>query len=186
MPKISDRDKRTLRLGGIAVAAYLVVFGLFQVFKSASARKADYQKLLAEALLLKSEVRPYEDRVRTLQKLMGIYNLDPAKLSSKTVVAEANSAIQKAAQAGGVQLGPIRESVSRSSEKDMASIQLDATGQVQPLMSFLQRLQTLGYPLILDTVQVNSMPGGPGMLKVHVGITILDFDQWTKKEIPHA
>ena len=185
MANLSDKDKRTLRLGGIAIAVYLALFGLFQGFKWAGAKRAAYQKLLADAQTLRVQISPYESKSTRLRQLMERSNLDPAKLNPATVVAEANAAIQKAAMSGGVQLGPIRETVSKSSEKDMASIQLDATGQAAPIMTFLQRLQTLGFPLVLDTVQINAAPGGPGMLKLHVGIVILDFEQW-KKEIPHA
>ena len=40
----------------------------------------------------------------------------------------------------------------------------------------------VGYPLIIDTVQLTPMPM-PGQVKVSLTIVILDFDKW---EAPHA
>ena len=68
-------------------------------------------------------------------------------------------------------------------------------------MGFLHRLQTLGYPLVVDALQLTpdtpkpGAPSGmqpgvqpgmqPGMLKMSLTIVILNFDQW-KEEKPHA
>jgi hypothetical protein len=132
--------------------------------------------------MLRTELRPYEDKALATQKLMESFHLDPARLTKASVVAEASAAIQKAASGGGVQLGPIREAPARTSAKELASMQLDCTGPVPAMMTLLSRFETLGYPLILDAVQVNPEPR-PGMVKLHLTIIILDFDQW-KEETP--
>ena len=49
-------------------------------------------------------------------------------------------------------------------------------------MATLHRLETLGYPLILDSVQISSDPTKPGMIKLNLTIIILDFEQWKKEE----
>ena len=87
---------------------------------------------------------------------------------------------------GGVQLGPIRESAARPSAKELASIQLEGNGPVPALLTFLHRLETLGYPLILDSVQISSDPTRPGMIKLNLTIIILDFEQWKTEETRHA
>ena len=51
--------------------------------------------------------------------------------------------------------------------------------------TFLSRLDTLGYPMVVDSVQLSPEPR-PGMLKVTLTIIILDFDQWKKEEGPNA
>jgi hypothetical protein len=111
--------------------------------------------------------------------------LDPAKLSRTSVVAEASSAIQKAAMSGGVQVGPVRESPARPSSKELASVQLEGTGPVSAVMGLLNRLESVGFPLIIDSVQLTP-DMRPGQLKVNLTILILDFDQWTKEGSPHA
>ena len=47
-------------------------------------------------------------------------------------------------------------------------------------------LQTLGYPLILDSVQISSDPMRPGMIKLNLTIIILDFEQWKSEETRNA
>ena len=79
---------------------------------------------------------------------MDAFNLDPAKLSSTTAVAQASAAIQQAAAIRGVQVGAVRESPSRSASKELASVQLEAMGQVPAITTFLNRLESVGYPVI--------------------------------------
>jgi len=100
-------------------------------------------------------------------------------------VADASAAIQKAAQSGKVQLGPIRETPGRSSAKELASIQLEGVGPVPAIMGFLHQLGSLGYPLVVDAVQLTP-ENKPGSLKMNLTIVILDFEQWKKDEVPNA
>ena len=111
--------------------------------------------------------------------------MEPQKLSKTTLVAEASAAIQKAAASGGVQVGPIRESPSRSSSKELASMQLEGVGPVPAVIALLHRLETLGYPLLLDAVQINPDTTKPGVVRLHLTIAILNFEQWNEDK-PHA
>ena len=80
-------------------------------------------------------------------------------------------------------------------------MQVEGGGPVPAVMGFLHRLQTLGYPLVVDALQLTPdtpKPGAPpgmqpgvqpgmqpGMLRMSLTIVILNFDQW-KEEKPHA
>jgi hypothetical protein len=181
---LTPREKRTIRFAGIGLAVYLTLFGGFQVWEFLGRQRSEYQNLLREAEVLKQEIRVYDLRAQTLKKLMENSRLDPAKLHKVSLVAEASAAIQKAAMSGGVQFGPIRELPARPSNKELASIQMEAMGQVPMLMALLHRLEGLGYPLIVDSVQVSADVRQPGMVKLSLTVVILDFDQW--KEAPNA
>jgi len=185
MATLTDREKRSVRMAAIAIAIYLVLFFGLRIWKSLEAARLDYQVMLMDAQRLRRELRPYENRVLLAQKLKENFHIEPHKLSRSTVVAEASAAIQKAASSGGVQLGPLRESGGRPSAKELASMQLEGTGNVTAVMSLLQRLQTLGYPLLLDSVQLNA-DTKPGMVKLHLTIIVLDFDQWKSEEVPNV
>lgn len=84
-----------------------------------------------------------------------------------------------------VQVGPVRESPARPSSKELATVQLEGTGPVPAVMGLLSRLESVGFPLIIDSVQLTP-DMRPGQLKVNLTILILDFDQWTKEGSPHA
>ncbi|MCI0744301.1 MAG: hypothetical protein L0Y58_02745 [Verrucomicrobia subdivision 3 bacterium] len=185
MRTLSQREKRTIRMAGIGIAVYLVVFFGIGGWKRIEAKRAEYHDLLARAERLKREVQPYENRVLLAQKLKENFKIDPQKLVRATLVADASAAIQKAAQAGGVQLGPIRESAGRASAREMTSIQMEGTGQVPAVAAFLHQIGTLGFPLIVESVQLNPEKK-PGMLKMNLNIVILDFEQWKKEPSPNA
>ena len=185
MRSLTAHEKRTVRFGAAGIVIYLLLLGGFQVWKYFARCRADYQQLVNQADRLKQEVRLYDDRVLIVKKLMESLRLDPGKLSRTSLVAEASSAIQKAAMSGGVQVGPVRESPARPSSKELASVQLEGTGPVPAVMGLLSRLESVGFPLIIDAVRLTP-DMRPGQLKVNLTILILDFDQWTKEGAPHA
>jgi hypothetical protein len=185
MLNISQRDKRTLRIAGIGIAIYLVLFFGLNGWKRLEAKRSEYRDLVTRAQRLKREVQPYENRVLLAQKLKQTFKMDPAALARLTLVADASAAIQKAAQSGKVQLGPIRESPGRGSGKELTSIQLEGTGPVPAIMGFLHKLESLGYPLVVDAVQLTP-ENKPGSVKMNLTIVILDFEQWKKEEAPNA
>ena len=186
MRPLTDREKRTIRLGTIAIGAYLVLFGGTQTLKFFERRRGDYQKLVLEAQNLKREIQIYDDKAIALKKLMENFNLDPARLSRTTAVAQASAAIQSTAAASGIAVGAVRESPGRPSTKELGSIQLETTGPVPAITALLSRLQTVGYPILVDTVQITAEPMRPGQIKMSLTILVLDFDQWKKDETPNA
>ena len=185
MTTLTDREKRTVRLAAAAIAVYLVLFFGVKLWKSFEARRTEYQQLSTDAQRLKRDLQPYENRVLLAQKLKENFRLDPAKLSKASLVAEASAAIQKAALGIKVQLGQVRESAARPSAKELASMQLEGSGPVPAVMTFLSQLETLGYPLIIDAVQL-SPEARPGMIKLNLTIIILDFESWKNAEVPNA
>lgn len=185
MRALTDHEKRTIRLAVAGIAIYLVLFFGFRGWRALESRRLDYQRLAAEAQQFKRQFQYYENTILALEKLKTASRLEPSKLSRATVVAEASAAIQKAATGGGVQLGPLRETPPRASAKELSAIQFECVGQAKAIITLLHHLETLGYPLIIDSVQLTVEASKPGMVKVNLAIFILDFDQW-KKEARHA
>jgi hypothetical protein len=185
MRALTQREQRTIRFGGIALAAYLVLFACLQIWGVVSKRHTEYQQLLSEARALRQKVILYQTKSQHAQKLMDSFQMDPVKLTRETVLAQASAAIQRTAMSGGVQLGPVRESPARPSSKELGSIQLEALGPVPALLKFLQQTHSLGYPLIIDSMQLGSEPSRPGPIKLNLTVVILDFDQW-KPDKSHA
>ena len=185
MRPITEREKRTIRFAVFALAIYLMLFFGGRAWTKLEKQRSDYQRLVTEAQRLKRDLLPYETRVLMAQKLKQTYAMDPGKLSRSTVVGEASAAIQKAASAGKVQLGPMRESPARASNRELTSIQIEASGPVSAVMTLLHKLPTLGYPLIVDTVQLTP-ESKPGNIKLSLNIIILDAAQWLKEAAPNV
>jgi len=186
MRTLTDHEKRTVRFASVGIGIYLVIFGGYKAWKFLEKQRTDYRQLVAEAQELKLDVKRYEAKIAVTTNLMEKFHMDPAKLTKATVVAEASAAIQKAAKEGGFQLGPVRESPARPSSKELASIQIEGSGPVQATMGLLNRLETCGYPLIIDSAQISADPTKPGQSKLNLTIIILDFEQLKKTEAPHA
>jgi len=72
----------------------------------------------------------------------------------------------------GREPGPVRESPARPSSKELASMQIEGTGPVPAVMGMLSRLESVGYPLIIDSVQLTT-DMRPGQLKLSLTILIL-------------
>lgn len=186
MRTLTPHEKRTLRLATAGIAIYLCVFAGWQSWRYGEKRRSEYQKLVREAEAFKLHVQPYEHKALVVTKLMDTFRLDPARLSRTSLVAEASAAIQKAAMTGGIQLGPVREIPARPSAKELASIQLEGIGPVPAVMALLHRVESLGCPLIADSVQLTPETTKPGQVKVKMTIVILDYEQWKSEEKPHA
>lgn len=186
MRPLAQSEKRTVRFALIGISIYLVLFGGFQAWKYLEGKRSEYRKLVQEANALKQRVQPYKEKAEVVQTLMETFHMDPARLSKSSIVGEASAAIQKAATSGGMQFGPIRESSARSSNKELASMQLEGSGPVPAIMGFLHSVTTLGYPIVLDSVQFTADPTKPGAIKVSLTIVILDFEQWKNEEAPRA
>lgn len=185
MRPLNEREKRTIRIAGIGIVIYLGLYLGFELWSRGSRARTEYRRLVAEARTLDQRLDVYREKALTAQALMEQFQMDPAGLSRTTIVAEATAAIHKAALGGGIQLGPIRESPARAAARELAAVQLEGVGPVPGVLGFLQRVGSLGYPLIADSVQLTP-ERQPGRLKMNVTIVILDFDQWKARKGPDA
>jgi hypothetical protein len=186
MAPLTERDKKTVRLAAIAIAVYLVFFFGFKGWRKLENGRANYQQLLTRLQREQQETRTAENKVLLYEKLKEAYRLDPRKLSRESVVAEASSAIQSAAREGGFQLGPMRETAGRSNGRELSSIQFDGFGPLPAALALIHKVQTLGYPVVIDSLQLTQDATKPGMLKVNAVLVILNFDQWKTAEVPNA
>jgi hypothetical protein len=53
-------------------------------------------------------------------------------------------------------------------------------------MALLHQLPLLGYPLVIDSMQITADAMQPGQIHLNVTVMVLNFEQWKKKEAPHA
>lgn len=142
---------------------------------------SEYQQMLVYSERLKKEVGPLENKFLLLEKLKDGSKIEVAKISRATVVAETSAAIQKAAQEGGIKLGPLRESSARTAARELASMQIEGSGQIASLMAFCHKLQSLGYPLVIENLTIAPQQNPPGMLKMNMTLVLFDWDQWKTK-----
>lgn len=181
---MTERDQKTLRIAAIGIAIYLVGFFGFKFLKNGNRSQLDTQTLTRKAEQLQNEVRSLESKALLFEKLSEQYHFDPRKIKKETLVADASAAIQSAAQQGGIQLGPFREAPGRPNARELTTIQVEGSGPIPATLGLVHRLQTLGFPLIIESVQFGPAQNRPGQLKVNLTIILLNYDQF--KEGPNA
>ena len=185
MRQLNPQEKRTIRIAGAVLGVSLILLGGQKLWQWIGGQRAAYRQQIKEIQAIRDEIKPYAVKIEVVTNLMNRFKMDPGKLNKATLVANASAAMQQAATSGGIQLGPIKESPARASSKELTTMQVEGIGQVTAIVTFLYRLESLGYPLIVDSVQLTPQPQ-PGMVKVSLTITILDFDQWKKEQTPNA
>ena len=165
---LTPKEKRTIRIAAVCVCVYLALFYGPGAWRSVAARREACDRLMQQARDLRDIIKPYEGKIATATNLMDRFRMDPAKLKRSSVVAEASAAIQQAAMAEKVVVGPVREMAGRPSAKEAGALHI-------------------GFPIIIDTIQITSDPRMPNGLKMSLTIVVLDFDAWKpKEEKPHA
>jgi hypothetical protein len=185
--QLTPQEKRTIRIAAICVFLYLALFYGPAARNYFTSRREAYDDLVQQARDLRDVIKPYEEKVATATNLMDRFRMDPDKLKRSSVVAEASAAIQEAAASESVAVGPIRETPGRPSAKEAGSIQFEGSGPIPAVMALLHRLDHIGFPVIVDTVQFTPDPSRPDGIKVNLTIVVLDFDAWKpKEEKPHV
>jgi hypothetical protein len=179
---LTPKEQRTIRIAAACVLIYLALFYGPSVWNFFSARREAYDQLVQQARALRAVVKPYESKIETATNLMDRFRMDPAKLNRASVMAEASAAIQKAAASEGVGVGPVRETPGRPSAKEAGTIQFEGGGPITAVMGLLHHLDRVGFPVIIDNLQITSDPRNPNGLKLSMTIVVLDYDAWKPKE----
>lgn len=175
---LTPQEKRTIRLAAIVLGIYLVGFAAFLLWKGIEKRRAEYNADVAQAAQLRETIQVHRDKAALIEELMARFHMDPTTLSRTSIVAQASAAIQKAATEAGVNPGTIRESSGLGAEREIATIQVEGSGPAPAVMSLLYHMERLGFPLLMDSLQLTSDPRMPGAVKLNLTIVILDFEQW--------
>ena len=177
MRALSPQEKRTVRVAGIGLAIYLVLFFGIDAWSSLQKRRVEYLRLVREAETWKQRLALGADKAVGLEGLMDQFKFEPAKLSTNTLVADAVAALQNAALSGGMQLGPVRETASRGSARELATVQMEGVGPVPAVLGFLDGMGSLGFPLVAESVQFSADRNQPGAAKLTVTVVILNVEQ---------
>jgi hypothetical protein len=180
--KLTVKEIRTVRIAAAGVGLYLLFFYGGAILGSFGSRHGAYAEEVQEARDLRDVIKPYPKRIEAVSNLMARFEMDPAGLKHATLVANANAAIQKTGSSCGVNFGPIRETPGRSSAKEAGSIQFDGDGQIPGVMAFLHQLDSVGYPVVVDSIQLSPQQNRPGGLHFNLTVVVYDFDAWKAKE----
>ena len=186
MPALSERDQRTIRIAAIGIAIYLGIFFGIRGWKRLEARRTNYRQLLERVQREEQAARVYETKVMLFEKYRDAFRLDPARLPKETLVAEASAALQNAARQDGIELGPVRETPGRGAGRELATIQFDGSGPLPAALGLIHKVQTLGFPIVIDSLQLTADPAKPGTLKLNATLVILNFEFWKNQGAPNA
>jgi len=179
---MTQRDKRTLRIAATLLALYLVLFYGLRGLSRLEAHRADFAQRVLKVRSLKLDAQRYENKSLKLEKLRKTSQIGFSSLERNSLAGNASAAIQRAAQTSGVKLGPVRESPGSPAGKELTAMQLEATGPLPGALGWLHQLHALGFPLVVDSLQIDPDPRKPGEVKVILRVVLLDIDPWRPKE----
>jgi hypothetical protein len=115
-------------------------------------------------------------------KLREDLHLRPEDLREETVVGEASAAVQRAAAAAGVQLGPTKETRAGVSSREIATIAIEGQAGISSAVGFIDSLASLGAPIVVDSVHLKAAPGAPGAVSFSMTLVVLNYAAWKPPE----
>ncbi len=183
---ISEKDKRTIRWASIGIIIYLLVFYGGLGIKKLKTRSADYQELSKKAAQLKVDLQNYETEMIRLQKLKRSFNFNPSSEFEETLVSEVSAAIQESAKRNRIKLKFINESGARPSSAIRASMRMEGEGAMTSVIRFLDGMGRLGFPLFVESVQIEGGGRRPGQLQFNLEALILDYNAFKASEDDNA
>ncbi len=181
MRALTDREKRTVRLAGVLIGAYLILFYGVRAVTYLEGKRSERLGRFLVAQALKEDILLEETKAARLAKLKAGLRIDLPGLREETVVGEASAAIQKAAQDQGLQLGPTKETRRRSTDREIGSIQIEGQGGAPAAAQFIAGLGSIGFPLVVDSVQLKAAPS-PGQVSFTLSVAVLNFAAWKSEE----
>jgi hypothetical protein len=180
LDSMSQKDKRTLLIGGIFIIVYLGFFYGNKLLGLFEGERRAYFDQFEEAQQLGDLFKSYETRVMKIEKLREQYSLNVRTLEATNLIGNAGRAIQDLVKNSGYKMGQIREVASRGGQGIAATLQLEGTGPLKSLMPLLHRFQTTGYPLIVDSFTVRAEKRKPGEVQWSAEVILLDYQKWKK------
>ena len=178
MRELTDRERRTIRLAGVGLGIYLVLFVGVKTVSWLEGKRAARAELGRELAAARLELLVEQRKQLLLESLRAGWGLDLARMSLPTVVGDARVAIETAARACRVGLGFAKESAGRRRAHELAAFQVSGSGADAAVAKFIHRMTHLGYPFVLDNVELEAA-GKPGSVRFSFSVALIDYATWT-------
>jgi hypothetical protein len=179
--KLTARERRLIRFSALGLGLYLIAYLGFAAFRG-------LEELRAEHGALRRYVQSSDERLaralveqQRLARLRRQCPLALERLDQKTVVGDARVALEQAAKSCGVSLATVRETPGRLRALEHTVFQVSGGGKDQNVVRFVDRMHRLGYPFVLDNVQVKAAKA-PGQVTFSFSAALLDFARWSGEE----
>ncbi len=186
MQTLNDKEKRTIRYGAIALSIYLLAFYGKGCLGGLETQRDHYATLTQEVREWDAYQETLETKRLLLEKMRGRFALDLASVSSSTLVADTSAAIQSTLQASGFQIGPVRESPGRATSHEAAFLRFETTGPAKAALLLIHRLERVGFPILIDSLQMKQDPKKPGMMELTFQVVVLDYSRWKQEDTRHG
>ena len=181
LASLSEKDRKTIRYGAAFIGVYLCLFYGGTLLSALEGSRTEYFQQLEEAQRLGELFRTYETKVLKIEKLRHQFRLNVHALSSTNLVGNAGRTIQDLVKQSEFKMGQIRETLGGTGNGLAATFQLEAEGPLKSFMPLLDRLQSTGYPLIIESLTVLTDKRQRGKVQWSATITVLDYNEWKSK-----
>lgn len=177
MRPLNDREKRLIRIMGIAVGIYLVLFygrGLVASFEETRER---YELTSLQAQTVNTKILREVKKHKQLAKLRERYPVAFDALAEPTVVGDARVALEKLARACGCSLRITKELAARSRTNEHCVFQVSGGGKASSVAKLMHNLAHSSYPYSLENVEIKASKKAE-MLTYSFTLALLRYDTW--------
>ena len=181
LESLSEKDRKTLKYGALIIVVYLSLFYGRSILAMFEGSRVQYFEQWEEARDLGDLFASYENKGLKVEKLRHQYQLNVNQLSSTNLVGQAGRSIQELVKQSEYKLGQIRETLGGGGNGIAATFQLEANGPLKSLMPLLHRLQTTGYPLIIESLSLRTDKRKQGEVQWSATVIVLDYSKWKSK-----
>ena len=182
MRTLTPREKRTVQIAAILLGVYLALFYGTGIWRSLESARVEYRGLQASTESLNLKILRAQKKAKRFARLGQTWGIHGDRLEGSTIVTEAREAIERAAKECGVGLGASKETPGRSSSRALRVFQIEGVGKTEAVMGFLHKLRTLGYPLVIDRLNIDTKKMKPGQVRLALSVAILNFKAWKAAE----
>ncbi len=181
LESLSEKDRKTLRYGAVIIVVYLSLFYGRSILAAFESSRVAYFEQLEQAEDLEEIFRSYENKVLKIEKYRDQYHLNVRALSNTNLVGNAGRALQELVKQSKFKIGQVRETLASGGSANAATFQVEGSGPLKSLMPLLHRLQSTGYPMIIDTISIRTDEKKRGNVQWSATIVVLDYRKWKAK-----
>ncbi len=181
MAKLNAREQRIVKWALVLVPLYLLLFYGLAGVRALEEQRKEFGNIQLEAEEVELRITKEAKKYKRLKRMREEWSLHLKELNTATLVTSAREAVQSAASKCGVGLGNSQE-MGRGNNNDLLRvIQMQGSGKTEAVLRFLYLCPRLGYPLLLDNLQIKGVPGKPGRLTLTFSLAIVNTDRWKEK-----
>lgn len=174
---LNDREKRTITIAVIGLAAYLAIFYGRGFYDSLEEKRHAYEQAKLDAMTVNTKMLREIHKQKKLIKLRAAYPLELDQFDEPTLVGDARVALEQLGRRAGASLSISREMPGRSRANEAAVFNVSGGGKPAAVALLLHIIGRSEYPWLVQNVEIKAQKK-PGTVRYSFTAALLKYDTW--------